>query len=540
MNVGYVRLSRDDDKRNYVSIENQKLIISQFATGCSITIDRWYEDDGFSGYTFNRPGLNRLLDDLDSIERVFVKDLSRIGRHNARVLLLLEDFRERQKELVVIDTNYNSGTDNDDTLGILTWYNEKYVKDISRKIKCSIEARQKEGILITQPPFGYKRSEKDKSRLEIIPEEADYVKLVYELYLKGYGYRQISNYLTGNKVPTPSMVRREHELAEGKITKRRIADSWSDSMVRDLLNNDFYIGTLRLRKRARSTVHGKDRRIPKEEQYVFENHHPPIIDKSSFEMIQDIKSKRVKSNYRGSHGQWTGSGLPDPFGSCLFCKDCRNRLTPIRRSTTSGEKKYYICTTYNTKGRRYCASSHLIKANDLTQDVLSYFRLCRHSLSNTIAAYDMKDFDTGRKTAEEKRSLLQKQMLDKKLQLRVLFTQKIRDLSGACANADIVNETYDVMQKDIISQIHDLERKLKELNELLTGSEDSGKKPPNALQAMDRILERGLLSRKDIELFIERIEVDKYGFPQIELKYGLSHLIPYSLSSEMNRLSQES
>ena len=185
MNVGYVRLSRDDDKRNYVSIENQKLIISQFAAECNIVIDRWYEDDGVSGYKFNRPGLNELLDDLDNIERVFVKDLSRIGRHNARVLLLLEDFKERQKELVVIDTNYNSETDDDDTIGILTWYNEKYVKDISRKIKSAIEARQKEGILMTQPPFGYKRNEKDKTKLEIIPEEADYVKMVYDLYLKG-------------------------------------------------------------------------------------------------------------------------------------------------------------------------------------------------------------------------------------------------------------------------------------------------------------------------------------------------------------------
>lgn len=126
MNVGYVRLSRDDDKRNYVSIENQKLIISQFAAKCNMVIDRWYEDDGVSGYIFNRPGLNQLMDDLDKdIDRVFVKDLSRVGRHNAKVLLLLEDFKERKKELIVVDTNYNSETDDDDTIGITTWYNSK-------------------------------------------------------------------------------------------------------------------------------------------------------------------------------------------------------------------------------------------------------------------------------------------------------------------------------------------------------------------------------------------------------------------------------
>lgn len=280
MNVGYVRLSRDDDKRNYVSIENQKLIISQFAAECNMVIDRWYEDDGVSGYIFNRPGLNQLMDDLDKdIDRVFVKDLSRVGRHNARVLLLLEDFKERKKELIVVDTNYNSETDDDDTIGITTWYNEKYVKDISRKIKRALEARQKEGILMTQPPFGYKRNEKDKSIIEIIPKEAEYVKMVYDLYLKGSGYRMIANYLTENKVPTPSMVRRERELEEGKITKRQIATEWSDSMVKDMLGNDFYIGTQRLRKRARSTVHGKDKRVPKDEQYILKIIIQPLLIK---------------------------------------------------------------------------------------------------------------------------------------------------------------------------------------------------------------------------------------------------------------------
>ena len=149
MNVGYVRLSRDDDKRNYVSIENQKLIISQFAAECNMVIDRWYEDDGVSGYIFNRPGLNQLMDDLDKdIDRVFVKDLSRVGRHNAKVLLLLEDFKERKKELIVVDTNYNSETDDDDTIGITTWYNEKYVKDSVLGNREESKNKIKKGLII--------------------------------------------------------------------------------------------------------------------------------------------------------------------------------------------------------------------------------------------------------------------------------------------------------------------------------------------------------------------------------------------------------
>ena len=163
MNAGYVRLSRDDDKRNYVSIENQKLIINQFAAESNMVIDRWYEDDGVSGYKFDRPGFNQLMEDLDKdVDRVFVKDFSRLGRHNAKVLLLLDDFQERGKQLIVIDDNYDSMQADDDTIGIKTWYNERYVKDTSKKIKRALGARQKEGTLMTQPPFGYKRNEIDE------------------------------------------------------------------------------------------------------------------------------------------------------------------------------------------------------------------------------------------------------------------------------------------------------------------------------------------------------------------------------------------
>ena len=109
MNAGYVRLSRDDDKKNYVSIKNQKLIIEQYAAEMDLTIDRWYEDDGVSGYIFDRPGFHQLMEDLQKdIDIVFVKDFSRLGRHNARVLLLLDEFQEKGKQLVVVDDHYDS------------------------------------------------------------------------------------------------------------------------------------------------------------------------------------------------------------------------------------------------------------------------------------------------------------------------------------------------------------------------------------------------------------------------------------------------
>ena len=536
MNAGYVRLSRDDDKRNYVSIENQKLIINQYAADHGVVIDRWYEDDGISGYIFNRPGFQQMMADLDKdIDTVYVKDFSRLGRHNAKVLLLLDEFQERGKHLVVIDDNYDSMDSSDDTIGIKTWFNERYVKDTSKKIKRAIGARQKEGTLITRPPFGYRRNEKDKTILEIVAKEAEYIKQIYDLYLSGSGYRKIAIYLTEQGAPTPSMIQREREIEEGRLSKRKVASKWSDAMIKEILDNDFYIGTFRLKKRARNTVHGKDKRVPKEEQCIFENHHPAIIDKATFTLVQELKEKRNRTNYRGSRGQWLGSEIPNPFGSCLFCKDCGSRLTPIKRQTSSRERKYYICTTYNTKGRRYCSKAHLIEEDDLMKDVLTYIKMCRNALCEVISTYDLKDFEAEKKTIEEKRQELHIAINERKSQLKVLLTQKVKDLAVAAGNEDLINETYDSMQKDLFAQIHGLEMQIKELNETAIETPEVKDKLKNALEVVDKIIAGGSLDRRDIELLIEKIVVDEYGMPEITLKYGLSNLISYSPADEMNR-----
>lgn len=535
MNVGYVRLSRDDEKRNYVSIENQKLIITQFAAKQNEVIDKWYEDDNISGYTFERPGWEELLSDLDKITNIYAKDFSRLGRHNAKLLIYLEEFAEQNKRLFVIDDNYDSFESDDDTLGIKTWFNERYVKDISKKIKSALGARQKEGTLLVQVPFGYKRNEKNKQIIEIIPDQAQYVKMIFDLYIQGSGYRKISAYLTTQGIPTPSMTRRELELAEGRNTNRVITTEWSDSMVKDMLINDFYIGVYRQHKRARKTIHGKDKKIPKEEQYAFENHHPAIVDKLTFELVQEIKVKRMKHNYRGNRGQWLGSEIPNPFGSCLYCKDCGSRLTPIKRQTSKRVRKYYVCSTYNTKGRRYCATAHLIEEQELMQDVSNYICLCRNALSEMIATYDLNDFEAEKKSVEQNRSELTEAIGSRKKQLKTLFTQKIKDLSSSPDNAELVTEAYSSLQNDILAQIQGLELKLRNLNDTNLETPNVKKKLTTALDMVDEIIKKDLLDRRDIEVLIDRIEVDENGLPDIKLKYGLSGVIKYSPAEELNR-----
>lgn len=520
MVAGYVRLSKDDEKRNYISIENQKLIIRQFAQAQHISIDCWYEDDGFSGYKFDRPGFCQMITDLDNrLDTVIVKDFSRLGRHNAKVLLLLDEFQERGKRLIVIDDHYDSFCPDDDSIGIKTWYNEKYVKDTSKKIKHVLEARQKEGTLLMQVPFGYKRNERKREEIEIISEEAKSVKLIYQLYLKGYGYRKIASYLTEKHIPTPSLSRYTHELIKGRTCKRLPSAVWSDSMIKNILDNDFYIGTYRLHKRARATVHGKDKRVPKEEQYLFQNHHPPIIDKSTYDLAQEIKSKRIKTNYRGSKGQWLETTISNPFANCLFCKDCKKRLTPIIRKTSVSERKYFMCSTYNTKGRSGCPASHIILERDLMEDIINYIYLCYGLFQEELVSYSLQE-DIFNIHYISECTKLRKSIQDQKGLLKALLEQRLKD--SHLSSDNVINESYTSLQNDILNHIHRLELQYKNLETVQRKEQSTQKSSETVLSRLNKIILQGALDRNDIDLFIERIEIDRDGCPDIQLRHNLS------------------
>ena len=538
MNAGYCRLSRDDDRRNYASIENQRLIISQYAAEHGESIDRWYEDDGISGYIFDRPGFQTMMEDLGrDIDTVFVKDFSRLGRHNAKILLLLDEFQERGKRLIVIDDNYDSRLTDDDTIGIKTWYNERYVKDTSKKIRRVLTAKQKDGSLVTQLPFGYRRSSTKGNAFEIVPEQAAVIRQIYAMYIAGSGYRKIAESLTYRQAETPSMCRRRQELADGKNTKRRVIPEWSDSMVKDILANDFYIGTYRLHKRARMSVHGKDRRVPKDEQYVFENHHAPIIDPATFELVQEIKKKRTRSRYKGSQtrGRREKTAAQDPFGSCLYCKCCGHKMTPIVRDREKTRRKYYVCSLYNAQGKRRCGNSHLIEESQLAEDILAYLEACRTIFQSAIKAIDIDDAGQEGQDLPRRRLEIKRQLEKEKNQLRLLLSQKIKDIASHPENEDIITEGYQTVQDDLSARIRALEKQYEDLGERNDERGPAQTKLMSALDIIDDTLTRGALDRSDIERLIDRIDVDEYGFPEIHLRYGLSEVDRRSVAEEISK-----
>jgi DNA invertase Pin-like site-specific DNA recombinase len=217
MNLDYSRLSRDEDKAHYTSIENQKKIIQRYAKEKGIEIDKSFEDDGYSGYTMDRPAFNEIMHLIDEnrVDVLVAKDLSRLGRHNANVLLFLERAKAHGVRVILVDDNYDSATDSDDMIGIKTWMNERYVVEGSRKVRNALSIMQETAALTGQVPFGYIKDPFIKNKYDVDPEAALTVKKIFELYADGYGYMRVAKKLTEMGLPTPNMVFSQHKKEKG-------------------------------------------------------------------------------------------------------------------------------------------------------------------------------------------------------------------------------------------------------------------------------------------------------------------------------------
>ena len=525
---GYVRLSRDDNKRNYSSIENQKKIIQQYAEENNMIIRHIYEDDGISGYSFNRPDFQKMMASLDTINIIVAKDLSRIGRHNAKVLLFLEEMEEMGKRVILIDDNYDSFYSDDDIIGIKTWDNERHVKNTSRKVKRIKRMEQESGTLVSQTPFGYTRHPLNKQMILIDEEAAAILNLEKEIYLDGNGIRKTAEILSERGVPTPSMIDKERHESLGLVYNKQVAYQWSYGMVKDTLFNDYNNGVLRTHKRERVTINGKDKKVPKENQYIFPNHHPKIFDDNTMKLLNEVKDSRHHSQYRGQRAH------VNLFSGCLYCKDCGWKLTAINRPNRG---KYYVCGTYNKKGKQFCQHAHLVTEETLMDALVKYLVLCRDSLADIIQNFDLSKLKVEIYTPTDSKQRLEAELEKVKEELKVLITQKVKEITANPSMNEIITETYAALQSDKMERISAIEKTLQDLTkEPHIPSTTIKPSLQTALDILNEVLEKKELSRKDIEVLVEKIIVDKDGNVDIYLKHGLGNLAAYDFKADKENL----
>ena len=362
----YPRLSHEDELQGESnSISNQKRILETYAKQNGFSNLRWYTDDGYSGANFQRPGFQAMLADIEAgkVGTVIVKDMSRLGRNYLQVGMYTEMiFPQKNVRFIAINDGVDSAQGENDFAPLRNIFNEWLVRDTSKKIKAVKRSKGMSGKPVTSKPvYGYLMDEDENF---IIDEEAaPVVRQIYSLCLAGNGPTKIARMLTEQQIPTPGTLeyrrtgstRRYHPGYECK---------WATNTVVHLLENREYTGCLvnfKTEKVSYKLKHSVEN--PPEKQAVFENHHEPIIDRETWERVQELRKQRKRPN------RYDEVGL---FSGILFCADCGSVMYQQRYQTDKRKQDCYICGSY--KKRTADCTAHFIRTDLLTAGVTENLR----------------------------------------------------------------------------------------------------------------------------------------------------------------------
>lgn len=528
--AGYARISVDEElDRDNTSIENQKAIISDFVArkfpGSELV---FYEDRDRSGYTFEqREGYQAMRRELvaHQLDILVVKDFSRFSRRNSRGLVELEDLRDAGVRIISIGDNIDFPND-DDWLKIQFQFllNEMPVTDTSRKVKSVIRRRQEDGKWICAAPYGYIVNK--QQQFEVVPVEADVIRRIYRLYIDGWGYKRIANALTDEGVPTPRMSERERKVAEGEDYRRSVKNAWSIVTVQGILDNDFYIGTLRQGKYHRAKINGRDVKRDEVEQIVIENHHQPIIDYRTFATVRALREKRAKYNYRGVKIN------DNVYSGFLECGDCGAPMFALGRRDL---KPAYTCGTYHRRGTAGCTTHH-IRLDKLDELVKLYVKKVRDNSADMLAKLNEELARESEDVAETERSAanIEDVLLDAQEELKATKRQRVRDIMRHPENEAVLEETYDELEADLMRRIEGLQNQLEHVTDKRNTIIRANRAAKTAMEVFDDILTKPHLEKQDLELIIERIYVYE-DHVEIKLKADIDTLLrkgEYPLENE--------
>ena len=518
--AGYCRISVDEElDRDNTSIENQKAIIADFVhqrfPDSSLT---FYEDRDRSGYTFEqRENYQAMRRELmaHKYDILIVKDFSRFSRRNSRGLVELEDLRDAGIRIISIGDGIDFPND-DDWLKIQFQFliNEMPVTDTSKKVRSVIKRRQTDGKWICAAPYGYIVNK--AQQFEIVPTEADIVRKVFALYNDGWGYKKIANYLTDQGIPTPRMAERERKEKEGVEYKRTVKPVWAIVTVQGILDNDFYIGTLRQGKYTRKKINGAEVKLDESDHLVFENHHQAIIDYRTFATARALREKRTTTCYRGVKIN------DNAYSGFLFCGDCGSPMFAMSRPDL---KDAYRCGEYHKRGLKACTSHH-IRVDKLDEVVKAYVKKVKDNSAemltrlNADLTRENEDIEETERSAEHLAEIL----ADLQEELKATKRQRIRDIMKHPENEETLEETYDELETDLLHHIEGLNHQIAMTEDKRNTIIQVNRAAKTAMDVFDDILRKPKLERSDLELMIQRIRVYENHI-EIQLKADIDSIL---------------
>lgn len=299
-----------------------------------------YADEALTGTKENREEFQKLLKACydGEIDMIITKSVSRFARNTVTTLKTIRKLRLAGVDVYFEEQNIHTlGEDGEFLLTLLAAYAEEEARSVSENQKWRIKANFEQGIPWSATMYGYRLVD---GRLEIVPEEAEVLRLAADLYLAGYGRYKL-----------------EDAFAKAGVRGRHGGILSGNSII-GLLCNEKTVGDLLLQKSYRVDPITKKEKINEGEkpQYFVEESHEAILDRETQRRVIEERARR-KAIYKPRSGSYERKVFP--FSGKVFCENCGKSFTrKIICPGTTRENVIWICRTTHQKGKALCAAKH--------------------------------------------------------------------------------------------------------------------------------------------------------------------------------------
>ncbi len=499
----YCRLSRDDGTEgDSNSVANQKKLLSKYAKENGLTNTRFYVDDGYTGTNFNRPGFQKLLEDMEMgyVSAIIVKDMSRLGRDYLQVGYYTDTFfPDHNIRFIAINDCVDSDDGENELAPFRNVMNEMYARDISRKVRSSHRLRGNAGEPLSQPPYGYMKNPENKKQWIIDNEAAQVVKDIFKMCIEGKGNETIARILQENKILVPMAYWQSKGLGRGGKKTQPNPYKWCKTTIAKILAQQEYCGDVINFKTYSKSFKNKARIVNEKENWaIFKDRHEPIIDREVFEQVQKLTARTKR---RAPKGEVKKS----MFCDIVYCADCGSKLW-FHTNTRNDSIQYFSCSNYKTDTRGTCETRHYVREDAIAQVVMMELQY----ISRVLEDYEEELIEALEKKTNAD-SIKEKKLIEAELQKAVARNERVASLYEKLyednAEGKVTDEWFMQLSHKYEVERMELKAKIVDYKEQLQKLAESNHNKESFIAAIRKFMEMREITPALLKELIEKIEV---------------------------------
>lgn len=491
----YARLSKEDEEKQQPeseSIQNQKALLTGYAAEQGWEVYRIYCDEDYSGADSLRPDFNRMVEAARAgkFQVILCKSQSRFTRDMELVEKYIHGLFPLWgvRFIAVADHTDTEIRGNKKARQINGLINQWYLEDLSENIRMVFDMKRRQGQYIGGfPIYGYRKDPCDKHHLLIDPEAAEVVRQIFRWALEGWGKQRIAAALNDRGAANPTQYKAERGLACNHLPSDG-SGLWSKNTVWRILHNEMYTGVMVQGRTRKVSYKSKAvRPVPEDQWFRVEGAHQAIIDRETFDQVQQLTRLRTRTD---------GAGEVHVLSGLVKCMDCGSTMSKTSNGRRGAKQVQYLrCKRYADSGKEKLCTRHSIRLDALiqlvTEQVRRYVQTYYHWEETQFPP--QRDFQ-GEALLQEKRRLAS-QLEKRRRALESLYLDKV---SGILTQAQ-----FTALNQSFLQEADRLEGRLAQLDAALAQAPPQ----PDRRERAQALLRLDTLPRELAVAMIQKIEI---------------------------------